>query len=35
MYKIQGSYLVFFTKNDPFGFEGPLVWTEKVGSIIS
>lgn len=28
MYKIQGSYLVFFMKNDAFGLEGPLVWTK-------
>lgn len=30
MYKIQGSYLVFFMKNDAFGLEGPLVWTKTL-----
>lgn len=30
MYQIQGSYFVFFMKNDPFGLEGPLVWTETL-----
>lgn len=28
MYKIQGSYFVFFTENDPFVLKGPLVWTK-------
>ena len=30
-YQIQGSYFVFFMKNDPFGLEGPLVWTKTLG----
>lgn len=30
MYKIQGSYLVFLTKNDSFGLGGPLVWTKTL-----
>ena len=29
--EIQGSYFVSFRKNDPFGSEGPLVWTETLG----
>lgn len=31
MYEIQGSYFLFFRKNDPFGLEGPLVWTKTLG----
>lgn len=30
-YEIQGSYFLFFRKNDPFGLEGPLVWTKALG----
>lgn len=31
MYEIQGSYFLFFRKNDPFGLEGPPVWTKTLG----
>lgn len=31
MYEIQGSSFLFFRKNDPFGLEGPPVWTKTLG----
>lgn len=35
MYEIQGSYFIFYTKNDPCGLEGPLVRTNTLSRKIS